>query len=402
MTEMSPEDACESLRKLCLAGQALKAAFVAKEDIIDMMIVCAIAQEPMVIFGEPGTAKSAMVSWFCDALNIQRPDYFRYLLTQFTEVDELLGVVDIKRYTDEKEPRFRRWSAGSMHQARIVFLDEVFRANSAILNTLLSVINERVYYEAGSPRPAKVQVVYGAANTPPVGAELAAFYGRFAIRLRSDRVSDIQPKNLLDRGWRLETVDLALRSEQLSISGEDKGRQHMSVEEREAQERMEIADRERERRGHQRKLYRDLRTRPPDDLSLSDVENCQAWLRTHWEPAEHGGAWDALSPFRESYLAVVRRLNAVPEQFGLDDRKVIKLFKVVLAHAMYRHALTAAGDTGEHPDDWLQRCHPCLDDVYCVLRHTWELPAQKDVAADFALYHVQAEDADRGAKLGER
>jgi len=118
MDESFVRDVGTSLLKLCRSGTALKRVFVAKEDIIDMMIICAIAQEPMAIFGEPGTAKSALVAFFCDLLNVRRPDYFKYLLTQFTEVDELLGVVDIKRYTADEDPVFRRLPAGASIKPR--------------------------------------------------------------------------------------------------------------------------------------------------------------------------------------------------------------------------------------------------------------------------------------------
>jgi MoxR-like ATPase len=203
--------------------------FVGKTDIVTMMIVCAIAQEPMVIFGEPGTAKSALISLFCDLLGFAEGDYFKYLLTSFTEPDELLGVVDIKAYMEEKQ--YVRVGSSGIQHAKIVFLDEVFRANSAILNTLLSIINERVYYEGGREKKAKTQVVFGASNDAPTSLDLAAFYARFPIRMRSDRVSEDYPLELLSRGWNLEMV-----------------------------ERHTIAPISR-----------------PDDL-----ENCQKWLRTYW------------------------------------------------------------------------------------------------------------------------
>lgn len=335
-------DSLERLREIHrFLSDAKDGMFVGKTDIVTMMIICAIAQEPMVIFGEPGTAKSALISIFCDLLGFAEGDYFKYLLTSFTEPDELLGVVDIKAYMDDKE--FKRVGTSGIQHAKIVFLDEVFRANSAILNTLLSIINERIYYEGGIVKRARTQVVYGASNDAPTSVDLTAFYARFPIRMRSDRVSEEYPLELLSKGWHLEMVDTHTLA---PIS-------------------------------------------QPEDL-----ENCQHWLRSYWLRKEIWEDEDSgLAAIKRIYFEIVRMMNGHKEQFRIDDRKAVKLFKLIVAHAMFFNGPT---------------CVPGLNDIWSVLRYTWENPETVRLAIDnvtqYVLeanerYSVRQSDSETGLEL---
>jgi MoxR-like ATPase len=340
MATSLPQGECEqtraSLNKLLEIKKILShpqdGKFVGKANIVDMIIVCAIAQEPMVIFGEPGTAKSAIVSRFCDLLAFDQRDYFKYLLTSFTEPDELLGVVDIEAYM--KEHDYRRFAKGSIQQAKIVFLDEVFRGNSAILNTLLSIINERVYYEGGEAKPAKTQVVYGATNDVPSSRDLRAFYARFPIRVLSNSVlaeSESLALDLLEKGWQLEVDELYRRS--------------LPPEERVTVNREQAISK-----------------------SL-DLERCQTWLRVYWsaENLYWSDRSSGLELIKRAYLEIIRQMNDATDQFQIDDRKAIKIFKLILAHAMLR-----GGPTGV----------PSLHDVWAVLQHTWEDPESDQLSKD--------------------
>ena len=117
-------------------ARQLNTQFLDKQEIIRLMLVSAIAGEHMVIVGPPGTAKSAMIDMFARLLDAK---FFEYLLTRFTEPNELFGPVDIAAF---REGRYNRRVEGMLPQAEIVFLDEIFKSNSAILNSLLTVINE--------------------------------------------------------------------------------------------------------------------------------------------------------------------------------------------------------------------------------------------------------------------
>lgn len=112
--------------------------------------------------------------------------FFRYLMTRFTEYSELFGPIDVAALA--KGEYRRRWSR--IVTSEIVFLDEVFKANSAILNALLSLMQERVVYEGGVVVRAKLWTLVGASNEIPAEEELEALYDRFSIRVFEDYLSD--------------------------------------------------------------------------------------------------------------------------------------------------------------------------------------------------------------------
>ena len=82
--------------------ESLGRFFVNKQEIIDLMCVAAIAQEPLLLVGPPGTAKSDLVLKFKDALGIEQGDYFEYMLTRFTEPSEIIGAIDIRELKEGK------------------------------------------------------------------------------------------------------------------------------------------------------------------------------------------------------------------------------------------------------------------------------------------------------------
>src|SRR6476661_4768359 len=106
-------------RKLNLFRTSLARFFVAKQELIDLMLVAAVAQEPLLLVGLPGTAKSDLVLKFKDALGIADEDYFEYMLTRFTEPSEIIGPIDI---TQLREGRYIRREKGKLPTARLGFL----------------------------------------------------------------------------------------------------------------------------------------------------------------------------------------------------------------------------------------------------------------------------------------
>ena len=171
--------------------------FVAKQPLIDLMTVAAVAQEPLLLVGPPGTAKSDLVIKFKDALQIPDGEYFEYLLTRFTEPSEVFGPIDI---AELRTGRYLRRTGGKLPTARLVFLDEVFKANSAILNSLLTVINERKFYQDGQPVPVKLRILLAATNELPENAELAALKDRFCLKAACRSVQDEHFVELIDAG----------------------------------------------------------------------------------------------------------------------------------------------------------------------------------------------------------
>jgi MoxR-like ATPase len=171
--------------------------FVHKQEIIDLMCVAAIAQEPLLLVGPPGTAKSDLVLKFKDALAIEEVDYFEYMLTRFTEPSEIIGAIDIKELRDG---RYIRKKEGKLPTARLAFLDEIFKSNSAILNILLTIINEKKFYQEGKPEAVPLRVMFAATNEVPEHGELAALKDRFVLKVESRPVQDEYFQELIDAG----------------------------------------------------------------------------------------------------------------------------------------------------------------------------------------------------------
>ncbi|NTU85062.1 MAG: AAA domain-containing protein [Chloroflexales bacterium] len=261
----------------------LKQDFVGKDQVIDLLLICAIAREHLLLVGPPGTAKSDLVKRFVLLLGA-RPgsgDLFEYLLTRFTEPNEIFGPVDIRQF---QQGTFTRNIERALPSARVAFLDEVFKANSAILNALLTILNERFFYNGVEQVAAPLISLYGATNEVPDGDDLAAIFDRFLLRVRTDNVDERQFGELLSRGWAMERERIRLgRNEELLpvLDGLD----HLAV------------------------AY--------DALERIDLE-----------------------PVFDDYRELVRQIRA--EGIGLSDRRAVKLLKLVAAAALLRGGAAAS------------------------------------------------------------
>jgi MoxR-like ATPase len=183
--------------------QALGRHFVDKQGLVDLMTVAAVAQEPLLLVGPPGTAKSDLVVKFKDALGLTQADYFEYLLTRFTEPSEVLGPIDINEL---RSGRYIRRERGKLPTARLVFLDEIFKASSAILNSLLTVINERKFYQDGVAVPVRLKVLFAATNEIPEHSELGALKDRYVLKAACRSVQETHFIELLDAGLEAQTA----------------------------------------------------------------------------------------------------------------------------------------------------------------------------------------------------
>jgi MoxR-like ATPase len=192
-------DACRT--RLNRLRTSLGRFFVRKQEIVDLMVVAAVAQEPLLLVGPPGTAKSDLVLKFKDALGVSEGDYFEYMLTRFTEPSEIIGAIDIQELRDGK---YIRRKQGKLPTARIAFLDEIFKSNSAILNILLTIVNEKKFYQDGVPEPVPLRVLFAATNEVPEQGELAALKDRFVLKCLSEPVQETHFQELIDFGLRAE------------------------------------------------------------------------------------------------------------------------------------------------------------------------------------------------------
>jgi MoxR-like ATPase len=181
----------------------MKSAFVGKDEVIDLMGVSLVAGENLFILGPPGTAKSALVQELAQRISGQ---VFDYLLTRFTEPNELFGPFDIRKL---REGDLVTNTEGMLPEAAFVFLDELLNANSAILNSLLMVLNERVFRRGRETRKLPTLMVIGASNRLPEDDALHALFDRFLLRVHCDNVPPERLSEVLSAGWRLDQGQLA-------------------------------------------------------------------------------------------------------------------------------------------------------------------------------------------------
>lgn len=180
--------------RLAQIARVLEERFLGKEEVIRLLVVAAIAGEHALLIGPPGTAKSGLIRTFARLLHAH---YFEYLLTRFTEPNEIFGPVDIAAFRDG---RYERRTEGMLPEAEIVFLDEVFKSNSAILNALLTLLNERRFTSGGRVIVSPLLSAFGAANDVPSDEALAAIFDRFLLRIRSDNLDAYHFQDLLQKG----------------------------------------------------------------------------------------------------------------------------------------------------------------------------------------------------------
>ena len=244
---------------------------VHKNEIIELIGVAMIAGENAFLLGPPGTGKSAIVGEWSRRLDGR---FFDYLLTQFTEPSELFGPFDLRRL---REGELVTNTVGMLPEADIVFLDELLNANSAILNSLLLALNEKVFRRGTETAKLPMLLAVGASNRLPEDEALAALFDRFLLRVVCENVADEGLESVLDAGWNREAH----------------------------------------------------RNRVPDvKMSLQDVKTLAGFT----EKVD-------LSSVRAAYLDLIRRLRSAG--MPLSDRRAVRLQRVVAASAILCGRLAA-------------------------------------------------------------
>ena len=189
------------------AARVMEQSFIDKQEIIRLLLISAIAGEHLLLVGPPGTAKSALVRLFAQLVDAR---YFEYLLTRFTEPNELFGPVDIRAF---REGTYTRRTEQMLPEAEIVFLDEIFKSNSAILNSLLTVLAERRYNNGSKIMDVPLISMFGASNEVPNDENLAALFDRFLLRVVSDNLDGYHFHKLVERGLANEMARMSARSD---------------------------------------------------------------------------------------------------------------------------------------------------------------------------------------------
>lgn len=157
--------------------KALNQKFFEREAEIEGIILGLLSKQNTLLIGEAGTAKSALIA--AVSKSITGAEYFQWLLGQTTTPEELFGALSLK---DLEQGVYKRNTNNKLPNAHVAFLDEIFKSNSAILNSMLTIINERIYYNNGGVVQSPLMSLVGASNEYPMEEGLEALFDRFMLR----------------------------------------------------------------------------------------------------------------------------------------------------------------------------------------------------------------------------
>jgi len=166
--------------------------FIERQTTTRGLLLALVAKQNVVFIGPPGTGKSLMVRNLSSRIiTDSEEDYFEWLMTKFTKPEEILGPMNIKKLVEgqvEFIPDYK------LPRAKIVYLDEIFKCNSSLLNCLLSAINEKIIFSGNKPRKIPLEMLVGTSNEIPTDESLKALYDRFRLRYETEYIKE--PSNL--------------------------------------------------------------------------------------------------------------------------------------------------------------------------------------------------------------
>lgn len=213
---MKPSDKqLRTVRSLQAIQRNLDARFVGRREAAALLVLAVVAREHMLLIGPPGTAKTDLIQRFAGLIQAKR---FSYLLTRFTEPSEIFGPLDFELF---QKGSYKIKTKDMLPAAEVVFLDEVFQGSSAILNTLLTLINERRFHNGAERERTPLISMFGASSELPDDPALQAFSDRFLLRLQVEPVGAARLAELLDRGWEQERRRLLEGGEPPALRIED-------------------------------------------------------------------------------------------------------------------------------------------------------------------------------------
>jgi MoxR-like ATPase len=204
--------------KLAKIRDELKQTFLERNELIDGALSALLSSQHVLIIGPPGTAKSMLADEICR--RVVGANYFQWLLTRFSTPEELFGAVSLQALQQDD---YRRVTSHKLPEAHIAFLDEIFKANSSILNAILTLINERIFHNGKEVVPVPLLTLFGASNELPEDDELMALNDRFLLRFVVNYITeDFRFLRMLESAKQTERTTLTLeelRTVQAAVNG---------------------------------------------------------------------------------------------------------------------------------------------------------------------------------------
>lgn len=178
-----PQDPKKKLERI---EAELNEVFLEREEQIRGLLCALLAEENVLLLGLKGAAKTRLAGALCESLD--GASYFKSLLSRFSTPEQLLGPYSVKGLENDS---YTRKTAGYLPGADVAFVDEIFKANSAVLNELLPVLEDRVFFDDGREKPVPLKMLVGASNELPHDRrELDALWDRFMVRMEVSYLSD--------------------------------------------------------------------------------------------------------------------------------------------------------------------------------------------------------------------
>ena len=185
-----------------------------KETEISLSLLAALAGESIILLGPPGVAKSMVARQLKTAF--REAQSFEYLMSRFSTPDEIFGPVSIQKLkTSDTYERAVEWY---LPTADVVFLDEIWKAGPAIQNTLLTVINEKIFRNGNREMHLPLKLLVAASNELPAKGEgLEALWDRFVIRIESRPIK-------LEKNFRAMLLEVKSEEQRASeVKSEERG-----------------------------------------------------------------------------------------------------------------------------------------------------------------------------------